>query len=344
MAEVLSQAQIDALLGSLQGNGTTIEEIEKEEPEKKVRKYDFNSPKKFTKDKLKIVGSIFDNYARMTTSQINSLFRTTCEVNVLAVEEQRYYEFTNAMKDNDVLTLVNVSMPDHMKNPPLIMHATIPLMLNLIDRMLGGIGYDSGVPDSYTYTEIEISLYQRVIRYIIAVLKDAWASYIRMQFEFERIETNPGMFQEIGMDETVVIIVMEVVQNDHVEKITICMPGNLLMNAFEVIERRKNSAQGEEEEGTNTREEILNNIRISELDVSAHLGDTMITLEDVYNLHEGDVIDLGQAKDSLIDLFIEGQPWFKAQLGFHRKNVAVKIENRIGEEEEPGEEEEAAVI
>lgn len=331
MAEVLSQAQIDALLGSLQEKDNSIEEIENGEPEKKVRKYDFTSPKKFTKDKLKIINTIFDNYARITASQINSLFRTTCEVSVLGVEEQRYYEFMNALKDNDVLSLVSVTMPDHPKNPSMIVHGSMPLMLNLIDRMLGGVGYDDNISGDYAYTEIEMALYKRVIRYIISGLKDAWSSYVDIEFEFEQVETNPSMFQEIGMDETVVIIVMDVVQEKYTEKITVCMPGNLLMNIFEVIDRKRNSTQ-ETEDSLEIRDEILNNIRITDLDISAHLGETAITLEDVYNLHEGDVIDLGQLKDSLIDVYVEDQPWFRGQLGSHKKNVAVRIEQRIGEE------------
>ncbi|WP_442913643.1 flagellar motor switch protein FliM, partial [Lacrimispora sp.] len=202
MAEVLSQNQIDALLNSLQGTDELSQEIEKKEDELKYRKYDFYSPKKFTKDRLKVLGSIFDNYSRIAGSQINSLFRTSSELSVVTVEEQRYYEFSNALSDNDVLTLVNVSLPDHSKNPPLLINTSMPLMLSLIDRMLGGVGKETNVGLSYAYTEIEMALYRRVIQYVIGPLKDSWSSYINLNFELDRLEENPGMFQEIGVDET----------------------------------------------------------------------------------------------------------------------------------------------
>lgn len=332
MAEVLSQEQIDALLGSLQEKETTIEQIENKEPEKKVRKYDFNSPRKFTRERVKVISTIFDNYARIVTSQVNSLFRTTCEINVMGVEEQRYFEFMNALKDNDVLSLINVSMPEHPKNPSMIMHASMPLMLNFIDRMLGGVGAVVSVPDDYTYTEIEMALYQRVIRFITASLKDAWATYVNIDFSFGQTESNPSLFQEIGMDEAVVIVILEVVQNNQTERITVCMSGNLLMNIFEVIDRKRSSSQ-DSGDRLGVREEIMNNIRITDLGISARLGNAMITLEDVYRLQEGDVIDLGQTKDSLVDIYVEDQPWFKGQLGAHKKNVAVRIEQRADEED-----------
>ena len=86
MAEVLSQSQIDALLNSMQGGGAPPVE---EKPEKKYPKYDFTSPRKFTKDRLKMLSGIFDNYSRIINTRINGLLRATCEVDLASVEEQR---------------------------------------------------------------------------------------------------------------------------------------------------------------------------------------------------------------------------------------------------------------
>ena len=79
MAEVLSQSQIDALLNSMQSGGGA-EEKKEEKPEIKYKKYDFYSPKKYTKDRLKMLRTIYDNYARIASSQINGLFKVASEV------------------------------------------------------------------------------------------------------------------------------------------------------------------------------------------------------------------------------------------------------------------------
>lgn len=329
MAEILSQSQIDALLNSLQGSSEPIEEIEKKENETKYRKYDFYSPKKFTKDKLKILKSIFDNYSRIAGSQINSLFRTSSELSVVTVEEQRYYEFGNALSDNDVLTLVNVTLPDSSKNPPLLINSSMTLMLSLIDRMLGGVGDDTAVDASYTYTEIEMALYRRVIQYIIGALKDSWSSYINLNFELSRLEENPSMFQEIGVDETIVIVVIDVDMKECSGRLNVCIPGNLLMNIFDIMDKRKHSAMGDEANSQDNKQEIMNSIKASDLLVRAQVGEAVITLDDVYNLHVGDVINLGTPKDSNVQLYVEEQPWFRGQLGVHKRNVAVRIEDHV---------------
>ena len=86
MADVLSQSQIDALLKSMQNpsqepaastasSGPAEEKKKTETEQVKYSKYDFYSPRKFTKDKMKILSSVFENYARIITSQVNGVFR-----------------------------------------------------------------------------------------------------------------------------------------------------------------------------------------------------------------------------------------------------------------------------
>lgn len=83
----------------------------------------------------------------------------------------------------------------------------------------------------------------------------------------------------------------------------------------------------------------MHSIKSSDLLVRAQLDDTSISLDDVYNLHVGDVINLNTPKDSDVKLFVEDQPWFKGQLGVHKRNVAVKIDDmavKIDEQAENG--------
>ena len=90
---------------------------EEEKPEKKYRKYDFTNPKKFTKDRLKMLKSIFDNYSRVLTTRINGLVHATCEIGVESVEETTYFEFSNALSDSAVLTTTHHSMSDAEGEP-----------------------------------------------------------------------------------------------------------------------------------------------------------------------------------------------------------------------------------
>ena len=88
MADVLSQAQIDALLNAVRSGEKDLEN-QSQEPEKKYQKYNFANPQKFTKDRIKILNGIFENYSRVISSRLNARLRSNCEVAVESVEEQR---------------------------------------------------------------------------------------------------------------------------------------------------------------------------------------------------------------------------------------------------------------
>ncbi len=327
MAEVLSQSQIDMLLNSMKNGGEQEAQEEKKET-KQYRLYDFYSPKKFTKDKLKILKGIYDNYCRIATSQINSLFRVSSEVTVVSIEEQRYYDFSNALSDEDILTVVNVALPEGGKNPPVLMHISQILMANMIDRMLGGVMYDKTIDSSYSYTDLEMPLYEKIIKYLVNIVRDAWSSYLRLEPSVERVEENPSLLRDIGVDETVVIVMLNVDMQEISGNITFCVPGDLLFAIFRLIEKGKNPEEVYDPSHEGTREELLEKLRKSVFRVDAKLANAQLDLRDVCDLKVGDVINLRRKKDSEIDIYVEGQPWFYGKLGVHDKHVAVKISRR----------------
>lgn len=337
MPEVLSQSQIDMLLNSMK-NGGQQDSLEEKKENKNYRVYDFYSPKKFTKDKLRILKGIYDNYCRIATSQINSLFRVNSEVTVISIEEQRYYDFSNALSDEDILTLVNVVLPEERKNPPVLMHISQILMANMIDRMLGGVVYDTSIDSSYSYTDLEMPLYEKIIKYLMNIIRDAWSSYVRLDVSVERIEENPSLLRDIGVDETVVIVMLNVDMQEISGKITFCVPGDLLAAIFRIIEKGKNPEEQYGNLQAGIREELLGKIKKSVFNVEAKLADAQLNLRDICGLQVGDVINLRRKNDSEIDIYVEGQPWFYGKLGVHDKHMAVKISRRYMESLQDAEE------
>ena len=73
MADTVSQDQINELLRTMQVQKAAKQESGNSGQREKTKysKYDFYSPRKFTKDKMKILTSAFENYARVITSQLN---------------------------------------------------------------------------------------------------------------------------------------------------------------------------------------------------------------------------------------------------------------------------------
>ena len=348
MADVLSQSQIDALLKSMQ-DGPPKEEktepkaaevlVQKKNEETPLRedhysKYDFYSPRKFTKEKIRLLKSVFDNYARILTSQVNGIFRTMTDITVLELRETRYYEYVNAFHENDCMTIVETYVEGKGKsNVPLMTYISPGLTLTLVSHMLGGTDSIMKTEGDYRYTDVEMALYKRIMEYIVHALGDGFSNYINAEFKIAKVESNPSMVQEVGLDETVVIVVLNVdISGLAMERIRMCLPGTLLEHMFKIIDNRKHLARGFAYE--NNQDVIMQHLRSSDFPMTGQLGIVKLDMEDLYHLKVGDVIDLNKTKNSAVKLYVGRQPWFTGKMGIFKKNIAVRIEDRIMQKQE----------
>lgn len=324
MAEVLSQSQIDALLHAVQSGEKDLNEPAVEQ-EKKYRKYDFSSPRKFTKDRIKMLNGIFDTYSRIINSRLNARLRANCEITVESIEEQRYYEFSNALTEGDVLAMVKVTVKGKEQDVPLLLYLSTPTALSMMDRLMGGEGEaDASLPADYTYTDIELQLYEDIVSDMVSVMGGSWENYIPIEFTYSKTDVNPTLSQIIGLDETVIIVDMKMQFTNITGRMSICLPGEVLTNIFAEISRENPARKLTAEDKS---EEIFDKLRDSSLEIVSILGETRLSLSDVYHLNVGDVIDLGCPKDSSVYLDIGGYHWFTGKVGTHKKNMAVKIDN-----------------
>lgn len=325
MAEVLSQSQIDALLNAARNGEMDLAATGEQSQEKKYRKYDFYSPRKFTKDRLKMLGGIFENYTRIINSRINGLLHTTCEIEVESVEEQRYYEFSNALSEGDVLTLAQVEVEGkpQTEETPVLFHYSTALMLSMMDRLMGGDG-DLGtkISGTYSFTNLELKLYESIVKDMIQALGGSWENYIDLEFQFRRVETNPTLVQLIGVDETVVIVGINIRFSNTSGRMNICLPGMILTNIFARISAANQAGRGS---GEDNSEEIMGILKDSDLEITAELGRATLQLQDIYFLHTGDVIDLGLPATDPVRLYVGGRPWFSGKIGTQNSCMAVKI-------------------
>lgn len=324
MAEVLSQSQIDALLNAARSGEMDLNRSD-QDSEKKYRKYDFYSPRKFTKDRIKMISGIFENYTRIINSRLNGLLHTTSDIAVESVEEQRYYEFSNALSDGDVLTLADVDVDGKRESDetPVLIHLSTGLVLNMMDRLMGGDGDEtSNIRAGYSFTALELKLYEDIVKDMISILGGSWENYINLDFSFRRVESNPTLVQLIGLDETVVIISISLKLPNVSGRMSICLPGMMLTNIFTKIAAMNQVGRGS---GEDNSENIMGILRDSQLQVIAELGRTQLTLQDIYSLNVGDVVDLGHPTKEPVSLYVGGQPWFSGKLGTQSGSMAVKI-------------------
>lgn len=333
MAEALSQSQIDELLDRIKSGEK--EQI-KIEPEDKIKEYDFASPKKFTKDQLRSLNNIYENYARMLSSYFTGVLRSACEVTVSQIEEQRYFEFNNALPDNALIGIISFN-PKSKPFEENTMMLELPTAFGylLIDRLMGGTG-ELFAPDR-DYTEIELSLLKMVIQNLSGYVQDVWSSFLPMEAKLRNVETNGRFIQTFSPQDIVVIITFDIDDELYKGSANICMPTENLEDLVSSFAMKYNHSAKQQDEGKEKqkRKQILTSIEESEVTLEAHLDDCVMSLGDISQLQVNDVISLNKKISEDIAVQIEGIPFFRARLGERASQKALKItkaEETIAEE------------
>jgi flagellar motor switch protein FliM len=329
MAEILSQSQIDMLLSSLVGEKAEEKIPEAEAATKKIKEYDFRSPKHFTREQLKILFSIYENYARILSSYATGVLQTYCLVEIVEVEEQQYHEFNNALPDSVFMGIIDLAVKDTERDDDtVIMDLSKDIGFCVIDRLLGGAGVPLAMDREYS--EIEHGLLEHFMKGMVNLMKNVWFDMVEMAPVLIKTETNARILQGINPDENVVIIVMNFLINETQSKLSICIPAVTMELLFKKkASQNKKSRRSDQSSEAQRKTDIMQEINKSELEITGVLGTVDVQLKELLDLEVGDIIKLNKPAGSLIDLVVEDTSWFKGYLGVHNKKRASIIEEPL---------------
>lgn len=327
----LSQAEIDALLNSLTSGAPAA----KEDEGPKIRKYDFKSPKKFTKEQLRTLDGLYENFSRMLSSFLSGILRQFCEVTVLSIEEQRFFEYNNALPDSALIGKIDLKPADkHYSDGMLLMDMSTSLGFYMIERLLGGIGTNFML--TRDYTDIELAILDNVFTKILSRLQNAWCSYVDVVFSLTSIETNARLLQALGAEEIVVIVMLNVKIAGVTGTLNICIPAeNLeeLIGNFN-IKYSRSSKRREVGDVATRRKFLFNELLDTSLEVKAVLDESNLSLSDILQLQVDDVIPLNKNIQGDITVVVDGMPWYTGKMGETKTKKAVRLNELISESRE----------
>ncbi|NLJ31998.1 MAG: flagellar motor switch protein FliM [Clostridiales bacterium] len=331
MAEILSQQQIDELLGNLQSGNMDFKEIEEQTNSQKVKLYDFMSPKKFSREQLKLLDNVFDGFAKTLSLHLSGMLRAACQMEILQVEEEDYREFNNALSDSVLVGVIGMHNEENrIEDKQILLELSRPVSFSIMDRMLGGSG--SGYDLDRDYTEIELSLLEYLFRQMTPLLKNAWSNYMEITHTFDGIETNSRVIQSIPPDEAVALVVIEITIENIKGNMNVCLPSTSLEEIFRVFNSKyvKLPKKDDPETEAKRKTSIINSLKPSPLVVSAVLGKTEISLHDLLQLQTGDIIPLdATVEQNSVTLNVQGSPWFTGIMGTKKKKYAVQVKDRF---------------
>ncbi|WP_148356946.1 flagellar motor switch protein FliM [Peribacillus simplex] len=317
--EILSQNEIDALLSAISTGEMDADDFKKEEVEKRVKVYDFKRALRFSKDQIRSLTRIHENFARLLTTYFSAQLRTYVQISVASADQIPYEEFIRSIPK---MTIMNV-----FEVPPLdgriILEVNPNIAYSMMDRVLGGRGISVNKVDSLT--EIETKIMSSLFEKAFENLQEAWGTIVEIEPVMTEFEVNPQFLQLVSPNDTVVVISLNTHIGETSGMINVCIPHVVLEP---IIPKLSAHYWMENSQKEKIPEEIMileKRIRNADLPIISELGSTDITIQDFLLLDVGDVIDLNKAIDEPLTITIGGIPKYSGQPGKVGKKHAIQI-------------------
>ncbi len=327
--DILSQNEIDALLSALSTGEMSAEDMKIEEQTRKVKVYDFKRALRFSKDQIRSLTRIHENFARLMTTYFSAQLRTYVQINVASVDQIPFEEFIRSIPN---MTLINI-----FEVPPLdgniLMEVNPNIAYSMLDRLMGGVGESPGKVDNLT--EIETKILTNLFERSFDNLSEAWSGIIDIDPYLKELEVNPQFLQMISPNETVVVISFNIMIGESSGMINICIPHVVLEPIVPNLSVRY-WMQSNKKEPTPEQSILLEKrLKKAPLPIIAELGNGQMTVEDFLYLQVGDVISLDRKIEDPLIVKIGEVPKFTAQPGHLKNKMAVQIiETMIGGDED----------
>lgn len=313
-SRALSQNEIDNLLGvGGAGGGNRKSGIQS-----------LINSNEVTYERLPMLEIVFDRLERMLTTSVRNFTSENVEINLEDIKAQRFGDYLNSVP---LPAMLSVFKAVEWDNYGLIV-VDSPMIYSIVDVLLGGRrGAAPMRVEGRPYTTIEANLIERLIRLILADLSLAFAPITKVEFRFERMETNPRFAAIARPGNACVVFKLRIDMEDRGGAIEFLLPYATLEPARDVLlQMFMGEKFGRDSiwEGHLARE-----LMVTQVELHALLDEQTVTLGEAMAFRVGSVLKLGCAPNAPIQLRCGGVPMLIGRLGRIRDRLAIEVIDRI---------------
>lgn len=328
MQEILSQSEIDSLIQALSTGDIPVKDVEDTKTAAKIKNYDFRRPNKFSKEHLRTLEMLHQQFARHISSFLSGYLRSNINIELASVGQIIYDEFIRSLPTPTTLALFDL----HPLNGSAILEANTSFIFPIIDLMFGGSGSTGDL--NRELTDIEIQVTKRIMGRILELLVPTWQDIYEITPEVRSIETNPRLQQLYSPNEVVALITFSATVGDNDEgMVNLCLPYIMLDPVIAKLSVRSQFIRQFATDKEINQKKILHWLGMCELDVKVEIGEAEITVEEFLQLQVGDVIVLDNNVNQDLNVYIGEHLKLGAQAGSVGENMAVQIVSLVERED-----------
>lgn len=297
--------------------------------------YDFRRPDKLSKDHIRSLQMLHENFVGFFMSSLAGYLRAQVEVELVSVEQVPYDEYIKTISGS----LLNILNVDALGGQA-ILEMDFGIFFSMLDRLLGGKGSSGKIVRDLT--DIEKVLASNMTDLALADLKTAWETVLPLDFAVASMETSPQFVQIVPGNDTVVLVLFNIRMGEFQGAMSLCIPyllikpilNRLSAQRWFVSDRKKNAAAH--------GRLLAERLNTTAVPCIARLGLASLTVADIAGLEVGQIVPMRvcpaeevsgpapKGKLGTVDLLVGAQVKFRGRTGLRGQNLAVQIEQVVG--------------
>lgn len=329
-SEVLNQNEIDSLLSALDSGNVDVEEMKESEESSKVKKYDFRRPNKLSKEQMRTLQMIHENFARLLTTTLSTRLRSMVNFEVASIEQLSYREFIRSLPEPTIIGVSELNPLDGQ----FIFEINPEVGFTIIDRLFGGLG--KPIEDIRPFTDIEQVVLKKSLNWILESFTEAWENLLDIKPNLKELESNPQFTQIVPDNDMTIIVTLSSTVSDSEGLVNICIPYIMLEPIVSQLNAQHWFSNTRKEQTDEHIDQLKDRVKKAQVDLFAELGETDLTVEDILYLKKGDIVKLNKKVKEPIDVRVGQIKKFKAIPGNFNKHHALKIISVKNEDVEEG--------
>ncbi len=323
MTQVLSQDEIDALLGGLDEVSESKTENEPSAQEEgEVIPYDFTNAVRMSRVKFPAFAAINDHFNRGLRTTLSSILRVMVDSSIVPIEVISFKEFLRRVP---VPSSLHILKMDPFRGH-FMMVMDSQLVFCIVEIFLGSSSIGQSRIEGREFTSIEQRLIKRIVNSLLKDLERSWQPINPVKINYIRSEINP-QFAKIAQDEDAVIISKFQLDIEEMSGVIyLCIPVSLIQP---IKAKLQSSFQADEADDPVWLNRLIHNLKETPLEIRVPLGKAEVRGSALLDLEIGDIIQLDTRIDDMLEVIIQGQPKFAGYPGISRGQRAIKIETPI---------------
>ena len=316
--QVLSQAEVDALLQGITGEGATPDEPASAPGG--VRSFDLASQERIVRGRMPTMEIINERFARNVRVGLFGLMRRSAEVMIDGVRVQKFSDF---LREVVVPTNFNVMSVRPLRGSGLVI-CDPTLVFSVIDALFGGSGKYRSRIEGRDFSATELRVIERLVGVISAEYKKAWEGIYPLELEYQRSEMLPQFANIASPGDMVVVTSFTLEIGDNIGTIHFCIPYATLEPIRDVL---YSPMQGEAPELDRRWVDMLKQqLQPAMVELVAELAQAPATVEQLLSFKPGDFIELDLKQ--VIQAKVSGVPLFDCHYGTSNGRYSLKVDER----------------